>query len=123
MEWKYVENIYLRRYNVNMAVILWIIYIFVPSITSTHLRRTLGIPFQFNDASDATEQGDSSWELGYDPGFTGVSPENEGLEVVEHTDAFLFPSTLSCMYPELDADDPLPSPDPFGIEYIRISYI
>ena len=77
------------------------------------------MPFQFNDPSDATEQGDSSWELAYDPGFTGVSPENEGLEVVEHTDAFRFPSTLSCMYPELDADDPLPSPAQIVIVYIR----
>ena len=105
--------------HIDIATILWVIYTALPSITSTHLRRTLGIPFQFNDASDATEQGDSSWELGYDPGFTGVSPENEGLEVVEHTDAFLFPSTLSGMYPELDADDPLPSPAQIVIVYVR----
>ena len=82
----------------------------VPSTTSTHLRRTLGIPFQFDDPSDATEQGESNWVVPTGPGIIGVSPPEVALEVVEHTEAFLFPSTLSGWKPEFDADDALPSP-------------
>ena len=45
-----------------------------------------------------------------DPGFAGVSSPEVVFEVVEHTDAFLFPSTLPGKNPGIEADDPLPSP-------------
>ena len=87
--------------------------VILPSITSTHFLRTLGMPFQFNEPSDATDEGDSSCEAADDPfrtGITAISPSGVALDAVEHTDAFLFPSILSLKPPELEADDPLPSP-------------
>ena len=44
-----------------------------------------------------------------EPGLAGVSSPEVVLEVVEHTDAFLFPSILPGKNPGIEADDPLPS--------------
>ena len=84
--------------------------ILIPSTASTHFLRTLGIPFQFVEPSEAIEHGDSNWVAAPDPGFTGVSSPEVVLEVVEHTDAFLFPSNLPGKKPGIEPDEALPSP-------------
>ena len=57
-----------------------------------------------------------------EPGLAGVSSPEVVLEVVEHTDAFLFPSILPGKNPGIEADDPLPSAAQNNVNVLIFNY-